>query len=135
VSVHDNGDGSYSVEYQVEDEGNFVVTATLDGAPVKNTPCTVKAILGGDPDSCFVDYVLTVHAQDRKGRPKTYGGDRFEVNIKGPEDSEVASEAVDNGDGSYSAKYSLEGESGAKFRVYIKLNDKHIKGSPFNHKL
>eukprot|EP00008_Paramoeba_atlantica_P008551 CAMPEP_0201487772 /NCGR_PEP_ID=MMETSP0151_2-20130828/15217_1 /ASSEMBLY_ACC=CAM_ASM_000257 /TAXON_ID=200890 /ORGANISM="Paramoeba atlantica, Strain 621/1 / CCAP 1560/9" /LENGTH=932 /DNA_ID=CAMNT_0047872917 /DNA_START=14 /DNA_END=2812 /DNA_ORIENTATION=+ len=135
VNVVDNGDGSYAVEYQVEDEGDFVVTATLDGDVVQKTPVTVKAILGGDPDNCFVDYVLTVHSRDRKGQPKTYGGDRFEVNIKGPEDCDVDSDAVDNGDGSYSAKYSLEGEPGSKFRVYIKLNDKNIKGSPFNHKL
>jgi len=135
VNVVDNGDGTYTVTYNVEDEGKFVVTAKLDGDVVKNTPAEVDAILGADADNCAVAYTLTVHARDRRGNPKTYGGDRFTVQIKGPADSDVDSEAIDNGDGTYSAKYKLEGEPGSAFAVHIKLNDRSIKGSPFHHKL
>jgi len=135
VNIVDNGDGTYTVTYNVEDEGKFVVTAKLDGDVVKNTPAEVDAILGADADNCAVAYTLTVHARDRRGNPKTYGGDRFTVQIKGPADSDVDSEAIDNGDGTYSAKYKLEGEPGSAFAVHIKLNDRSIKGSPFHHKL
>jgi len=135
VQVVDNRDGTYSVSYNVEDEGKFVVTAKLDGGVVQNTPVEVHAIRGADADNCSVAFTLTVHARDRHGNPKTYGGDRFTVQIKGPQDSDVESEAIDNGDGSYCAKYKLEGEQGAKFAVHIKLNDRSIKGSPFHHKL
>jgi hypothetical protein len=135
VEVVDNGDGTYSVSYNVEDAGKFVVTAKLDGAVVQNTPAEVDAIRGADADNCSVEFTLTVHARDRHGQPKTYGGDRFVVQIKGPSDSDVESQAIDNGDGTYSAKYRLEGEPGSAFAVHIKLNDRNIRGSPFHHQL
>jgi filamin len=136
ANVTDNGDGTYSVEYNVEDAGKYNITATLDGAAVKNTPKTVEVIEGADAGNASVKYTITVQAKNKKGEPKTYGGDSFEVNVKGGDDeSEVECEAIDNGDGTYSAKYELEGESGTEFKVYIKLNGHNIKGSPFKHKL
>jgi len=136
VQVRDNGNGTYDVQYDASDAGKYTITATLDGDNVKNTPATVEVLEGADHDNCSIRYTITVQAKNKKGEPKTYGGDKFEVKITGGDDeSEVASEAIDNGDGTYSAKYELEGEQGTKFKVYIKLNGHNIKGSPFNHKL
>jgi filamin len=136
VDVKDNGDGTYDVKYNVDDAGNYKITALLDGAPVRNTPVNIEVLEGADAENSSVRYMITVQAKNKKGEPKTYGGDRFEVRITGgDEESEVASEAVDNGDGTYSAKYELEGESGTEFKVHIKLNGHNIKGSPFKHKL
>jgi filamin len=135
-NVTDNGDGTYDVEYSVDEAGDYTITALLDGEPVQKTPVTVSVIEGADADSASVKYMITVQAKNKKGEPKTYGGDKFEVRVcGGDEESEVNSEAVDNGDGSYSAKYELEGDQGTNFKVYIKLNGKNIKGSPFKHKL
>ena len=136
ANVTDNGDGTYSVEYNAEDAGKYTVTATLDGDAVKNTPKEVNVIEGADPSNCSVKYTITVQAKNKKGEPKTYGGDEFEVSVKGGEqETPVDCEATDNGDGSYSATYALNGEAGTEFKVHIKLNGKSIKGSPFKHKL
>jgi len=134
--VKDNGDGSYDVEYHADTAGPHTITATLDGAAVRNTPKTVEVLEGADADNASVKYQITVHARNKHGEPKSYGGDRFEVKIHGGDDeSEVASEAVDNGDGTYSARYELEGEVGTHFKVHIKLNGHNIRGSPFKHTL
>jgi filamin len=136
AKVTDNGDGTYAVVYNADEAGKYTITATLDGDNVKNTPKTVNVIEGADANNASVKYTITVQAKNKHGEPKTYGGDQFEVAIKGgDDDSDVACEALDNGDGSYSAKYELEGEAGTEFRVHIKLNGKNIKGSPFKHKL
>mmetsp|Transcript_21744 Transcript_21744/g.29891 ORF Transcript_21744/g.29891 Transcript_21744/m.29891 type:complete len:636 (+) Transcript_21744:44-1951(+) len=136
ANVTDNGDGTYDVEYSIDEAGDYTVTANLDGAAVKNTPVKVTCIEGADPDNCSVRYQITVQAKNKKGEPKTAGGDRFEVRVVGgDEESEVHSEAIDHGDGSYSAQYELEGDAGTDFKVYIKLNNHNIKGSPFKHKL
>jgi filamin len=133
--VQDNGDGTYDVEYNVDEPGDYTITALLDGDAVQNTPVTVTAIEGADADHASVSYTITVQAKNKKGECKTYGGDRFEVRVSGDGDSEVQSEAVDHGDGTYSAKYALEGDAGSNFGVHIKLNGKDIRGSPFKHTL
>jgi len=133
--VTDNGDGTYDVEYSVDEPGEYTITATLDGDAVKNTPKTVTVLEGADADHASVSYTITVQAKNKHGEPKTYGGDRFEVRVAGDGDSEVQSEAVDHGDGTYSAKYELEGDAGAQFNVHIKLNGRDIRGSPFKHTL
>lgn len=133
--VVDNGDGTYDVEYSVDEPGEYTITATLDGDAVQNTPKTVTVLEGADADHASVSYTITVQAKNKKGENKTYGGDRFEVRVTGDGDSEVQSEAADHGDGTYSAKYALEGDAGSNFNVFIKLNGRDIAGSPFKHTL
>mmetsp|Transcript_11952 Transcript_11952/g.33648 ORF Transcript_11952/g.33648 Transcript_11952/m.33648 type:complete len:637 (+) Transcript_11952:104-2014(+) len=137
ANVTDNGDGTYAVEYHADEPGDYTINATLDGESVKNTPTTVKVTEGADAENVSIQYTITVHAKNKKGEPKTVGGDNFEVNIKGGEadETDVDCKAVDNGDGTYSAHYELSGEAGTKFKVNISLNGKKIKGSPFKHQL
>nr|QWE91383.1 hypothetical protein [Paramoeba perurans] len=134
-NVTDNGDGTYDVEYNVDAPGEYAITATLDGDAVQNTPKTVNVLEGADADHASVSYAITVQAKNKSGENKTYGGDRFEVRVSGDGDSEVESQALDHGDGTYSAKYALEGDAGANFSVHIKLNSRDIRGSPFKHTL
>lgn len=135
TKVTDNGDGTYDCEYNPEVAGPYKITAQLDGNDIKGTPVTIDCIEGAT-DTANISYTINVHAKNKAGELKTSGGDDFKVYVCGDDESaEVESVAKDNEDGTYSAMYSLEGEQGAKFKVYIKLNGRDIKGSPFKHVL
>ncbi|GAM28593.1 hypothetical protein SAMD00019534_117690 [Acytostelium subglobosum LB1] len=71
----------------------------------------------------------TYHVQARN---KTYGGDKFEVSITGPAEF-IQLDAIDNQNGTYTAAYSLQGNG--RFATGVKLNGKHIEGSPFKQVL
>jgi hypothetical protein len=47
---------------------------------------------------------FTIHAVDHDGKPRTDGGDNFDVKINGPQ-PRSSPEVIDNGDGTYTVKY------------------------------
>lgn len=132
VKVTDNGDGTYSVEYNANAPGDYSINCTLDGDSIRDMPVNVKVIEGADASlSGVARFTLTVQARNKSGENKTYGGDRFEVGVRAPSDADIDVESNDNNDGSYTASYTLEGTG--KFTVTVKLNGKHVAGSPFHH--
>eukprot|EP00010_Vexillifera_abyssalis_P008583 CAMPEP_0201543964 /NCGR_PEP_ID=MMETSP0173_2-20130828/240_1 /ASSEMBLY_ACC=CAM_ASM_000268 /TAXON_ID=218659 /ORGANISM="Vexillifera sp., Strain DIVA3 564/2" /LENGTH=875 /DNA_ID=CAMNT_0047951895 /DNA_START=37 /DNA_END=2664 /DNA_ORIENTATION=- len=142
--VTNNGDGTYDVEYEAEEAGDYEINVLTssdgEGEPIKDMPTTAKIIEGADADNSRLGiFTFTVQSCNKKGEPKEYGGDDFEVFIKhraskdAQEEGDVECEAIDNEDGTYTAKYKLEGQG--RFSVNVKLNGKHVKGSPFRHKL
>ncbi|KAN0030275.1 hypothetical protein ACTA71_010037 [Dictyostelium dimigraforme] len=133
AKVTDNNDGTYGVVYDAPVEGTYNVNVTLRGNPIKNMPVNVKCIEGANgEDSSFGSFTFTVAAKNKKGEVKTYGGDKFEVSITGPAE-EITLDAIDNQDGTYTAAYSLVGNG--RFSTAVKLNGKHIEGSPFKQVL
>ena len=136
VKVTDNNDGTYSVEYLADEPGQVTVAVTCDGEHIKDSPFAVPCKEGTDASNCgFGQFTFTVQSADRRGKPKTFGGDKFAVSVKNKEDpdAEAEAEGVDNGDGTYTAKYSLSGQG--TFFISVSLNGKQIKGSPFKQKL
>jgi len=128
ATVVDNGDGTYDVSYSPQTAGDYVVDVRVGGESVRDTPLTVRVREGTDGAlSGFGSFTLTVISRDKKGTPKTFGGDPFEVKVKGP--GEVEIRAVDNGDGTYTAAYVIEGNG--RFSVGVVLNGKEVSGSPF----
>jgi len=127
--VVDNHDGTYLVTYEPTEAGDYKVDITLDGHNIKDAPHHVTVREGTDAGfSGFGSFTLTVVAKDKKGTPKTFGGDDFEVTITGPaEHLEV--HAFDNDDGTYTAAYTLVGTG--HYSIEVKLNHKNIEGSPF----
>jgi len=126
-TVKDNGDGTYSVSYAPDTPGDYTINVDLEGKPIKNAPFKVKAKAGTDADnSGFGIFSFTLQARDKRGKDKTFGGDNFEVKIKGPQGSEVEVNTLDNNDGTYTAIYALSGEKGRDFNVNAKLNGKTI---------
>jgi filamin len=127
--IVDNNDGTYSVTYEPTEAGDYKIDITLDGHHIKDAPHHVTVKEGTDAGfSGFGSFTLTVVAKDKKGNPKTFGGDLFEVEITGPaEHLEV--KAFDNDNGTYTAAYTLVGTG--HYEVVVKLNHKHIEGSPF----
>ncbi|EGG21588.1 gelation factor [Cavenderia fasciculata] len=133
AKVEDKNDGTYDVKYEPQVEGNYQVLVTLRGAPIKDMPVNVTCIEGADGDqSSFGSFTFTVAAKNKKGEPKTVGGDLFEVAITGPAEF-ITLDAIDNGNGTYTAAYALAGNG--RFKTAVKLNGKHIEGSPFKQVL
>jgi len=126
--VKDNGDGTYSVTYEPKEPGNYTIAVNLEGKPIKNAPFKVKCKEGTDADnSGFGIFSFTIQARDKRGKEKTFGGDKFEVSIKGP-DADVEVQTMDNGDGTYTAIYALAGEDikGKSFQILATLNGKNV---------
>eukprot|EP01102_Stenamoeba_stenopodia_P008123 TRINITY_DN230_c0_g1_i4.p1 TRINITY_DN230_c0_g1~~TRINITY_DN230_c0_g1_i4.p1 ORF type:complete len:323 (+),score=106.91 TRINITY_DN230_c0_g1_i4:48-1016(+) len=76
--------------------------------------------------SFITTFSFHVQTRDKHGTNKTSGGDDFRVNITGPAAVEV--QTSDNGDGTYSATYTLP-QKGA-YSVSILLNGKELNASP-----
>jgi len=87
----------------------------------------VKCKEGTDVDnSGFGIFSFTVQSRDKRGENKTFGGDSFDVKIKGPSDSDVEVQTTDNGDGTYTAVYALTGDKGSLFTIHAHLNGKQV---------
>lgn len=131
--VKDNGDGTYTVEYEPEEAGPHVVEVTLKDEPVADSPYNVEVEEGADEEETTVGhYGFTIIARDRFGEPMTTGGARVEVEIKldAPEAEPIEGITVsDNGDGTYTSEYDIE-EPG-EYIVSIKINGRRLKGTPF----
>jgi len=126
--IVDNGDGTYSVTYNPQEPGDYEISVQLEGQNIKDAPFRVKVREGTDADnSGFGIFSFTIQARDKRGREKTFGGDHFEVHIKGP-DAEIEVSTLDNGDGTYTAIYALAGDNvkGKTFRVHATLNGKTV---------
>ncbi|KYQ96878.1 gelation factor [Tieghemostelium lacteum] len=133
AKLHDNSDGTYLVQYDPDVVGEYNINVTLKDTPIKNMPVSVNSIEGADGSlSNFGSFTFTVAANNKKGEPKTTGGDKFYVAITGPAEF-IKLEALDNQDGSYTAKYTLQGNG--RFSTDVKLNGKSIEGSPFKQVL
>jgi len=128
VNVKDNGDGTYSVDYHPQVPGDYTINVNLEGKPIKNAPFKVKAKAGTDADnSGFGIFSFTIQSRDKRGQAKTFGGDKFNVSIKGP-DADVEVQTMDNNDGTYTAVYALAGENikGKTFKIDASLNGKNV---------
>jgi len=128
-NVKDNNDGTYLVTYNPDVPGDHTINVDLDGKPIKNSPFRVKAKAGTDADnSGFGIFSFTLQARDKRGNNKTFGGDKFDVKITGPSNSEVEVSTMDNNDGTYTAIYALGGDSvkGKTFNIRATLNGKKI---------
>jgi len=136
--VHDNGDGTYKVTYEPTVAGDYKVEVKLDHPAgekhhIKDSPHHVTVREGTDGSaSAFGSFTITIVAHNKHKQPKTFGGDPFEVSIKGPAEH-IDLKAIDNQDGTYTAAYTLVGSG--RFDVDVKLNGHHIQGSPFKQVL
>jgi len=127
--VKDNGDGTYSVNYQPDTPGNYVINVDLEGKPIKNSPFKVGAKAGTDADnSGFGIFSFTLQSRDKRGENKTFGGDKFDVKVAGPSGAEVEVQTMDNQDGTYTAIYALAGDDvkGKTFHITASLNGKQV---------
>eukprot|EP01121_Diplochlamys_sp_Union-15-3_P001758 TRINITY_DN1152_c0_g2_i1.p1 TRINITY_DN1152_c0_g2~~TRINITY_DN1152_c0_g2_i1.p1 ORF type:complete len:767 (+),score=229.10 TRINITY_DN1152_c0_g2_i1:31-2301(+) len=130
VKVKDNNDGTYDVNYEPVGEGEHTILPTVKGAPIKDAPFKVGIKSGADAGHTFIEsYTFIIRAVDKHAKPKTYGGDKFDVKIEGPSGAVKDIKVDDLNDGTYRVTYKLPGSG--DYTVEIKINGKNIRGSPW----
>jgi hypothetical protein len=130
--IVDNGDGTYTVTYHPDYPGEYGADVRVGGHSIGGFPKTVHVREGTEGVvSEFGKFAFTVVARDKRNTVKTFGGDPFEVTIKGTSEA-ISVTAVDNADGTYTASYTL---GVGKYSVSVLLNRKEVLGSPFVQKV
>lgn len=128
-NIKDNGDGTYDVVYEPIDHGDHKIEVKLRGKPVANSPYKVAVKEGADYNNTFVEqYSFVIRSQTKQNKPKTFGGEKFEVTIDSGSSS-VEPNIKDIGDGTYVVSYSLP--QPGDYTIGVKINGKHIRGSPW----
>ena len=128
----DNGDGTYTVTYLADHPGEYNLEVRVGGRSIGGFPRAALVREGTEGHTSeFGKFSFTVVARDKRNAVKTFGGDPFEITIKGTSEA-VSVNAVDNGDGTYTASYTI---GVGKYSVTVKLNGKEVMGSPFVQKV
>ncbi|RZC35933.1 filamin-A [Asbolus verrucosus] len=119
VKLTDNGDRTYTVDYETPYSGIHTVTLHYGGTKVPCTPLKFRVHPNVDVSKIKVDGL----------EPNTRGAGQggLGVTVEGP--CEAAINCRDNGDGTCSVAY-LPTEIG-DYGINITFNDQHIPGSPF----
>jgi len=133
VDIQDNGDGTYTCQYQPTDAGPHDLSVTLDDAHIKGSKFHVDIKPGAWPENSTIEnYNFTVRTRDKKGKNKLFGGEKVEVQIVSPSGKVVENvKVVDLLTGCYYVSYKLPGEELGNYEVSVTINGDHISGSPF----
>eukprot|EP01117_Protostelium_nocturnum_P011026 TRINITY_DN39_c0_g1_i5.p1 TRINITY_DN39_c0_g1~~TRINITY_DN39_c0_g1_i5.p1 ORF type:complete len:628 (-),score=202.95 TRINITY_DN39_c0_g1_i5:32-1915(-) len=146
LPLKDNGDGTYTGEYTPTDLGHHDVHVTLEGDHVAQSPYPVEVKELSDPSKTKVhgpgiapsipEGVPTkvhIEAVSPSGDKIKTGGDKFDVNVKGPNGTTPA-KVHDNGDGTYTAEYTPEGKGKATVEVENTGPNgvQHVAQSPYH---
>jgi len=143
AEVTDNGDGTYKVVYNPKAHGKHLINVNVRNKPIQNSPFSVNAerlgidaiqtnaygpgLEGGvTKDTTH----FTIVAKNKKGDPVGVGGDRFDVKIEGPYDTDIRSETVDNKDGSYTVSYRPLDKG--KHTIIVQYEGKNVAKSPYH---
>lgn len=143
AEVVDNGDGTYKVSYNPKAHGKHLINVNVRNKPIQNSPFSVNAEKLG-VDAVKTDAYgpgleggvtkdtthFTIVAKNKKGDPVGSGGDRFDVKIVGPFDSEVKTETIDNKDGSYTVSYRPTDKG--NHTITIQHEGKNVANSPYH---
>jgi filamin len=149
--VKDNQNGTYTCTYNPVDPGDHHVDITLAGAHVAQAPYTVnigESMAFASPHKSWADgpglengnkatdpQVFTIHAAYPDGRPKTTGGDLFDVIIEDPSYNLIPPEITDNNDGTWTVKYQPTDPGDYNIAVIARnpsnpIYFDHVKNSP-----
>ncbi|EDR25199.1 actin binding protein, putative [Entamoeba dispar SAW760] len=144
VTVKDNEDGTYDVEYVAKEPGKHHIDVQVE-TPVtpsegeKINPDNKERKFLRNPDGPGVDggeelddcndaeFVIT--AKDYNGDPIKEGGAKFDIKVHDPNGDDLECECVDNNDGTYSCKYAPEFPG--DYTVDIKLNGDKVGKAPY----
>ena len=139
VSVKDNGDGTYELQYDAKEAGDYTLTITLGKDNIKDAPFNV-VVHPGALDTSNVDVSgngikevvagetgeVHVQAKDAQGNKLNKGGNALNVKVAGP--GEAAATTADNNDGSYKATYvpTVTGD----YQVHVELTARRSRTLP-----
>jgi len=140
--IIDNGDGTYAIGWDPEKlpPGDYDLDVKLGDNSIKGSPFKLKVKEGPAADHSELVFVPVTHCSvrvklyNRKGEPRTTGGDDVHVTVKGPEGPVPDISVTDNNDGTYTVEY--QGTPG-EYKVSAKIKGffglKHVKDSPFTY--
>jgi filamin len=140
VSVIDNGDGTYTAEYDPKIAGEYTLNLKLGDDSIKDAPFKVVVSPStGDASQAQVDVdgvkevvagetgEFGVQAKDAFGNNLLNGGNALAATLDGPAPVEVAT--ADNGDGSYKGSFvpTVTGE----YKLGVTFDGAAVPNSPF----
>jgi len=137
--IEDNGDGTYAAAYpDLTKAGNYELTPTVGGVPIKNAPIALKVKPGGtNLNNTSVDFP-EVNVSGQLGPVVSLRDDNHNLR-SGAEDHVVAEllpktklkpvKAKPKGDGTYEIHYPPFARG--KYDVVIKVNGSDAPGGPF----
>eukprot|EP00727_Mastigamoeba_balamuthi_P009936 m51a1_g5565 hypothetical protein (763) ;mRNA; r:591825-596024 len=136
AKVTDNGDGTYTVDYEPENKGDTEVKVSVKDKPLGESPYHVSVLPGADYHHTSIGtFSFVIQSRDKAGEVHHMGGEKLEALIETPSGQPVEGVKVtDAGDGTYIVSYSLPPESG-KFQISVLLNGHAIKGTPFTQNM
>ena len=142
--IQDNQDGTYKVNYTPTEIGRHVITVQLTGQNIQGSPYSVP-VSRSPPDAsqskaygpgiepgnqAGLETHFTLQSLNKLGQQLKDGGDKWDVKIQGPYDTDVSPAIVDNKDGTYTVKYKPL--DNGNHVVTINVNGQPIPQSPIN---
>lgn len=150
VTVKDNNDGTYRVEYEPTDAGHHKIEVSLNNVPISGSPWNITVDRSDtDPDPNQFDVfgpgleggdtanvcTFTIVAKNSKGQQLATGGAPIDVQVTDKEEKDIPAKVIDNHDGTYTVNY--QPNDPGDHRVDCMLRTKkplyydHIKNSPY----
>lgn len=146
ADIVDNGNGTYEVKYVAKGNGKHTILVNVRGKPIQNSPFTVNAErLGVDVEKTEAygpgleggvtkePTHFTIVTKNKNGDPIPTGGEKFDIKIAGPYNSEVRPEVVDNKNGTYTVNYKPLDKGDHTITILHENN--HVANSPYHVKI
>jgi len=147
--LKDNGDGTYDVEYDTPNPGNYNVDVMLRNKDkpmffehLKGYPKTVEILPGVSAKDtiCYgpglTDGILDtqpthffIETKNPKGEKIVSPNEKFDIDIKGPQ-GPIPHKIIDNKDGTYKVEYAPKGSG--NHRIEVKYRNDQVANSPYN---
>jgi filamin len=146
LNINDNGDGTYDVQYQAANPGDYKLTVLLGDQPIKDMPTNLKVHAGVDAANTTVtgpgveggmvnkDLPFLIQAKDKSGKPLAVGGDDFKVTVQGP-NGPVPCDVKDNGDGTYTGSYKPTAPGDYVVDLRVNDQDTPVGNAPYTAKV
>uniref|UniRef100_A0A3Q3B3P4 Filamin B n=1 Tax=Kryptolebias marmoratus TaxID=37003 RepID=A0A3Q3B3P4_KRYMA len=134
-SIHDNGDGTYTVSYIPDRAGRYAIVIKYGGDDIPASPYRVRATATGDASKCTVTgpgVGPTVAIGEELGlvvNAKGAGRGRVSCVVVQPDGSEAEAEVLENEDGTFDIYYTAP-EPGS-YVIYVRFGGENIPRSPF----
>lgn len=131
VDISYKGDALFEIAYVASDAGDHKITFVKGGHVVYEDLITVDEA-ADEQESIAVAFNFTLESRLKDGKPKTRGGDKFQVKITGPKGPVNTVQVIDQNNGRYMVNYTLPGHG--EYDLNVILNGKAIAGSPWKQR-